>query len=242
MRLDIFLVKNGFVKSRERAKDLISKKHVSVDGIIISKCSHNVSDNSEINLKSLDIPFVSRAGLKLQKALESFKVIVKDKICLDIGVATGGFTDCLLQNGASKVIAIDVGDGQLDKKLVSDSRVEFLAHTDARNFKLNRKIDLVVIDISFISITKIIDNLKHNIQNETDIIALIKPQFEYDKKHHGIISDSEVRNQLVEKVKKEFIERGFILKNQVESPILGKGGNKEILFLLKLELNTSPNQ
>jgi len=179
-RLDKLLVERGLVKSRERAKALIMAGKVTVNGQVVDKAGASVPADSVIEVKGEDIPYVSRGGLKLETAINEFGLDVKDFTCLDVGASTGGFTDCLLQHGAKKVYAVDVGKGQLDWKLRNDPRVISIEQFNARYLtdkEIPEKVDLIVIDVSFISLTKILPVVKQFLKPEGKIVALIKPQF-----------------------------------------------------------------
>ncbi len=234
MRLDQYLVKHGLVKSRDRAQAMIKNPGVRVAEKLVRKPAFKVSDQEKVELLQADIKFVSRGGLKLEHALQEFGINAEGLTCLDVGVATGGFTDCLLQAGAKKVIAIDVGKGQLASELVSDSRVEFYPDTDARDLSvIKAKPDLIVIDVSFISITALLPSLKKFVSDDIKIIVLIKPQFELGQKHKGVIRDSELLEEVQQKLRDKFEQTGFDLIQETKSPILGKTGNQEYLWLLQ---------
>ena len=180
-RLDVLLVQKGILISRERAKENIIAGNIFVDGIMTTKCGKKVDLSSNIEFKGEDIPYVSRGGLKLQKALNSFDIDLKAKVCLDIGASTGGFTDCMLQYGACRVYAIDVGTNQLDNKLRQDTRVVSLEHTNIRYLRgdsIGELADFASIDVSFISLDKVIPNLLGLLKNDASAVALLKPQFE----------------------------------------------------------------
>lgn len=232
MRLDQYLVQKGYFRSRERAKEAILSGQVFLDGKQNRKVSFQVMEENLVELSRPDFHYVGRGALKLKFALESFKINPTDKICLDIGVATGGFSQVLLEKGASKVYAVDIGEGQLSSELLNNQKLVFRNKTDARFLKASDfmdVIDLIVIDVSFISILSLIDALK-NIGKQAEIIALIKPQFEYGKKHDGIIKDVKIINSILKKVKIAFENNGFQILEEIASPILGKAGNQEFLW------------
>ena len=180
-RLDVLLVQRGILLSRERAKENISAGNVFVDGIMINKCGRKIDLCASIEFKGKDLPFVSRGGLKLQKAIVSFGIDLEDKICLDIGASTGGFTDCMLSYGACKVYAIDVGTNQLDPKLRSNEKVVSMENTNIRYLtvdSIGELADFASIDVSFISLEKVIPNLINLLKEDGSAVALLKPQFE----------------------------------------------------------------
>ena len=180
-RLDVLLVQKGILLSRERAKENIMAGNIFVDGIMINKCGRKIDLSANIEFKGKDLPFVSRGGLKLQKAIVSFGIDLQDKICLDIGASTGGFTDCMLSYGASKVYSIDVGTNQLDPKLRCNEKVVSMENTNIRYLTLDsigEVADFASIDVSFISLDKVIPNLINLLKDDGSVVALVKPQFE----------------------------------------------------------------
>ena len=248
MRLDIELVNRKLVQTRQRSQGLISAGLVYVDGKKAVKSSQSVDENSRIEIKGNDIPYVGRGGLKLEKALKEFKIDVKDKVCVDIGSSTGGFTDCLLQNGAKKVFAVDCGYGQLDWKLRNDSRVIVMEKINAREltkqslierdpslFSESAGITLITIDVSFISLKKILPVAKNIIENRGEVVALIKPQFEVGKGEvgkGGVVRDEEKRKKAVEDISNFAKGLGFGIIGITQSPIKGGKGNVEYLIYL----------
>jgi 23S rRNA (cytidine1920-2'-O)/16S rRNA (cytidine1409-2'-O)-methyltransferase len=236
MRLDILITEKKLARSRNTASDLIKKGLVRVNGEIITKTAKDIAENAIIEI--LGQPkYVGRGGLKLEKALEEFQINPENLIVLDVGSSTGGFTDCLLQKGAKKVYALDVGTDQLDPSLKNDSRVISMEKTDIRNIKtLPDKIDLVVIDVSFISLELILESVKNLLKAEGKIIALIKPQFETaktDKNKAGIVKNDELREKVLEKIKNYAKEINLKVLKETTSPILGGSGNKEYLVLME---------
>ncbi|APC41008.1 TlyA family RNA methyltransferase [Clostridium estertheticum] len=180
-RLDVIVVERGILFSRERAKENIIAGNIFVDGIRTTKCGKKIDVTSSIEFVGKDIPYVSRGGLKLQKAIDAFKIDLKDKVCMDIGASTGGFTDCMLQHGACRVYSIDVGTNQLDDKLRGDSRVVSMEKTNIRYLNKDsicELADFASIDVSFISLEKVIPNLLNLLKNDGSVVALLKPQFE----------------------------------------------------------------
>ncbi len=237
-RLDILIVNRKLTKSRNVATDLIKKKLVKVNGTIITKTAKEFPDSADLIIEILEQPkFVGRGGLKLEKALNEFKINPTNLTCLDVGSSTGGFTDCLLQKGAKKVYAVDVGTNQLDSELKKDERIISMEQTDIRDLKsLPEKIDLAVIDVSFISLELILPKVKDLLKKQGQIIALIKPQFETKKEaknKNGIIKTEEIREKVLEKIKSFARKNGLEIINIIESPILGGSGNKEYLMLLQ---------
>lgn len=235
MRLDQYLVKKNFFRSRDRAQQAIRTGLVKVAGLVKIKPAFELT-GEKVEVEGADFDYVSRGALKLEGALNEFDISAEKKICLDIGVATGGFSDLLLKNSAQKVYAVDIGEGQLAEELVGHDKLVFRNQTDARDLQktdFNEELDLIVIDVSFISILQLTDALNRIANDQTDIIALIKPQFELGKKHKGVISDDKLIKKILEKVTKGFSEAGFTVKKEMPSPIKGKEGNQEYLWLLR---------
>lgn len=238
-RLDRLLVEKGLVPSRERARALIMAGSVQVNGSPLTKAGILVSDDADVVLKGSDIPYVSRGGLKLDAALEEFGIEVRDRVAIDIGASTGGFTDCLLQRGAKRVYAVDVGYGQLDWRLRNDARVVILDRRNIRYLKpedIGEEADIGVIDVSFISLTLVIPVVVSLLKADAEIIALIKPQFEVGKGQvgkGGIVRDKELQERAVEKIIS--FAKGLDLESVgvIESPIPGAKGNREFLLYLR---------
>jgi len=236
MRLDTLMAEKKLVRSRSAAADLIKNSLVKVDGIIINKPAKDFP--AETIIEILELPkYVSRGGLKLEKALEEFEISPAGLIVLDVGSSTGGFTDCLLQKGAKMIYAVDVGTNQLSETLKTDPRIVSMEKTDIRNIKtLPEKPDLAVIDASFISLELILENVASLLNKNGKIIALIKPQFETPKESKnksGIVRTDELRNEVVEKIKTFCQKINLTVIKIIESPILGGSGNKEFLILLQ---------
>lgn len=235
-RLDIFLVESGICLTRSKANNLIKENNVLVDGKVINKAGFLVSGNENIEVKNI-CPFVSRAGLKLSGALKDFNVSIKDKIVLDIGSSTGGFTDCALQNGAKKVYSVDVGTSQLDSSLKQDKRVVVMENTDIRTLKKNKveDINFIVCDVSFISLTKISAKISELTNIGDFMIILIKPQFECGKseakKHKGIIKDEKIYKSIIGKITNDFSIHSIKVLNVKKSCIQGGDGNTEFVAL-----------
>ena len=238
-RLDLILVEKGLIRSRERAKTMIMAGKILVNDMVADKPGTQVSREAVIKVKEEDHPYVSRGGLKLEKALNTFPLTAKGCVCLDIGASTGGFTDCLLKNGAKKVYAVDVGYGQLDWSLRKDERVIVIERTNIRHLeyeKVNETMDMVVADTSFISLKTVIPSAEKFMGEGTVILALIKPQFEAGKENvgkGGVVKDPDVRKQVVEDIKSFFKTRGYGVNDVVTSPILGPKGNEEYIIFLE---------
>ena len=238
MRLDLYLTENGFFKSRSKAQAAISAGNVSVNGKTVSKPSFDIVGDEAITVTDNE-RFVSRAGEKLFHALNEFNIDVNGMTALDIGASTGGFTDCLLQNGAKKVFALDVGTAQLDERLRSDSRVTVMENFNARYAKredFNEAIDIIVMDVSFISQTLIYPACEDILPSGKMMITLIKPQFEAGKGHigkGGIVHDKDGRiiKEILEKIDCSASSFGFTRVSITDSPIAGGDGNKEYLAL-----------
>src|SRR5580658_4045063 len=233
-RLDVLLVERGLVDSREKARALILAGKVLVDGQRMDKAGHAVSLEARIEL--LESPrYVGRGGLKLEAALDHFAIQAEGKVCLDIGSSTGGFTDCLLQRGASRVYAIDVGTGQLDWKLRNDPRVVVEEQVNARYLtreQIPEPVALAVCDVSFISITMILPALAALLAPDAEMVILVKPQFELDRDQvgkGGIIRDPALHHQACQRVETATRLLGFHTQI-IPSPILGAEGNREFLL------------
>ncbi len=239
VRLDKLLVSRGLAPTRERAQTLIADGKVEVNGAIAMKAGSQVDANAPINLREPDHPYVSRGGLKLEKGLDAFDIDPTGYVALDVGASTGGFTDVLLQRGAAKVYAVDVGYGQLAWSLRQDERVvvierENIRHTDRE--KIPEPCDLAVIDTSFISLTKVLPNTAALIGPDKPIVALVKPQFEVGKHQvgkGGVVRDEALRLGAVDDVRNWAADNGFTAGAFVESPIRGPAGNVEYLLLLR---------
>ena len=256
MRLDILIAGKKLARSRNVASGLIKKGLVKVNGKIISKPAAEIPGDALIEI--LKQPkYVGRGGLKLEKALEEFKIDPAGLIALDVGSSTGGFTDCLLQRGVKRVYAIDVGTGQFDEKLGNDPRIVLMEKTDIRNveklplnspaagesgehfFKKNVLADkpsLAVIDVSFISLAAVLPSVKKLIEEKGRIIALVKPQFETEKgekNRRGVVKGAEIREKVLEKIKDYCRKNHLEISGLTDSPILGGSGNKEYLMLLQ---------
>ncbi len=239
-RLDKLMVERGLAPSPEIALALIMAGQVVVGDHTIDKAGQQVAVNAEIRIKGELLPYVSRGGLKLRKALDEFKVDVTGLVAIDVGSSTGGFTDCLLQAGAARVFAVDVGYGQLAWKLQSDQRVISMEKTNIRHLKplqLGESPDLAVIDASFIPLAKVLPATVALLKPGGRIIALIKPQFEVGRGEvgkGGIVRDPAAHERVVAAVRQTAREMGLIVAGVCESPITGADGNREFLILLEL--------
>jgi 23S rRNA (cytidine1920-2'-O)/16S rRNA (cytidine1409-2'-O)-methyltransferase len=239
-RLDKLLFERGLANSRERAQALILAGKVLVNGQKIEKSGTDIDVESDIRLLGGDLKYVSRGGLKLEKALEYWKIEVDGKTCVDVGASTGGFTDCLLQNGAAKVIAIDTGHGQIAFRLRQHPRVRLLEKTNARYLtreQLGESADFIVMDVSFISATLVIPAVVAAAFGEPmqsrQIIVLVKPQFEAGREHigkGGIVKNEAVQAATAEKVRQSLLDLRAIATDIIDSPILGAEGNREFLL------------
>lgn len=240
-RIDVLMVKNGLVVSREKAKATIMAGIVFVSGQRVDKPGAELPEDVLIELKGEILPFVSRGGLKLAKAVEAFQLLFKDQVVVDIGSSTGGFTDCVLQNGAKRVYAVDVGYGQLDWKLRTDPRVVSMERVNARYLdkdSLPEKADWVVSDVAFISITKIFSAMLAILKDDGQVLSLIKPQFEAGREHvgkKGVVKDVLVHKQVLETVLSQAEQAGFHVLGLNYSPIRGPEGNIEYLAWLGLQ-------
>lgn len=238
-RLDVLLVKRNLASSREKAKAIIMSGNVFVDGQREDKAGSTFPEEVNIEVKGHTMPYVSRGGLKLEKAMKNFDVSMTDLVCTDVGSSTGGFTDCMLQNGARKVFAIDVGRGQLDWKLRQDERVVCMEKTNIRYVTpedLGEPIDFSSIDVSFISLTKVLFPIRNYLKEEGQIVALIKPQFEAGREKvgkKGVVREKSTHIEVIEMVTSYAKEIGFMVKALEFSPIKGPEGNIEYLVHLQ---------
>jgi 23S rRNA (cytidine1920-2'-O)/16S rRNA (cytidine1409-2'-O)-methyltransferase len=245
-RIDILLVERGLAESRSAAQRFIMAGQVRVYGQVVIKSSKRVEANAEISVDRSP-RFVSRGGEKLSAALETFNIDVNKMVCADVGASTGGFTDCLLQNGAARVYAIDVGHGQLHWRLRNDPRVVVMERQNARYLEqLDEKVNLVAIDVSFISLGLIIPSVTKWLTSDGEVIALIKPQFEAGRHlvgKGGVVRDQQAHRRVIENVIAAAKERHLFPKGLIRSPILGPKGNVEFLiWLLPLKPNLSINE
>ncbi len=242
-RLDKLLVDRGLAASRERAQALVLAGRVLVNGQKVEKPGTAIDGAAELRLLGSDLRYVSRGGLKLEKALEHWAIEVEGLACLDVGASTGGFTDCLLQHGAARVIAVDTGYGQIHLTLREDPRVRLLEKTNARYLRaedVHEPISLVVMDVSFISATLVLPAVveaafsrTHDAAQKKQIIVLVKPQFEVGRTQvgkRGIVRDPAAQSAAVEKVRQTLLAMGARSTDFIESPILGAEGNREFLL------------
>lgn len=240
-RIDIELTERGLVPSREKAKVLIMAGEVYVNNQKCDKPGTVVSKDDEIEVRGEKIPFVSRGGLKLDKAVRTFQIDLVNQICVDIGASTGGFTDCMLQNGASKVYAVDVGYGQLAWSLRTDERV---VNIERQNFRyiteehIPEKLDFASADVAFISLKKIIPPLIPLLKEQAQAVFLIKPQFEAGKENvgkNGVVRNPEIHCQVISDIKDFLLENGFSILGLDYSPITGPKGNIEYLVYVQYD-------
>ena len=246
LRLDKLIVERGLATSRERAQAQILAGKVLVNGQKIEKAGTAVEPDCEVRLLGEDLKYVGRGGLKLEKALEHWHIDVAGRICLDVGASTGGFTDCLLQHGAARVIAVDTGHGQIDFRLRQDPRVRLLEKTNARYLtraQVGEIVDLVVMDVSFISAALVLPAVFKSAFPESpaerrgrQAVILVKPQFEVGRRQvgkGGIVRDVAAQTAAVEKIRKALITLNCSYTDVIESPILGAEGNREFLLYAK---------
>ena len=240
-RLDLILVEREIFETREKAKREIMAGNVLINEKVETKAGTMFKDTKDLNIRIKDrLKYVSRGGLKLEKAIEVWNLDFKDKLVLDIGASTGGFTDCALQNGAKRVYANDVGTNQLDWKLRNDERVVSLEEKHIKDLEIedleNNKVDFIVIDVSFISLTKVIGYFDRFLKENSQVVMLIKPQFEVGKEkigRNGIVENEEYHNEAIKKIINFIKDLGYELLGVEESPIKGTKGNKEFLMLIK---------
>ena len=238
-RLDILLVKKGLAPSREKAKTMIMEGNVFVDNNREDKAGSSFDENAKIEIKGNTLKYVSRGGLKLEKAMTHFGITLDGKVCMDIGASTGGFTDCMLQNGASKVYAVDVGYGQFAWKLRQDERVVCMEKTNIRYVTpedIADRLDFASVDVSFISLTKVLGPAKALLQDDGEMVCLIKPQFEAGREKvgkKGVVRDKAVHEEVIHKVIDFALETGFSILNLEYSPIKGPEGNIEYLVYIR---------
>ncbi len=240
MRLDQLLHHRGFFPSREKARRAVMAGTVLVDGRRVDKPGTATRDSAELALLAPSEPFVSRAGRKLEGALEHFDLDVAQQICLDVGASTGGFTDCLLQRGAIRVYALDVGYGQLDYSLRNDPRVVVMERINARHLKpedLPERCDLITIDVSFISLTKVVPALLAHLSDRGRLLPMIKPQFEAGRRQvgkGGIVRDEHVRQRVITGRIADLEKLGLHCLGTSDSAITGVGGNREAFALFEV--------
>ena len=241
-RLDEILVEHNFFESKNKAQAAIMAGDVKINDKVITKAGFQLVFSSKLNIEIKTMPYVSRGGFKLEKGLKEFGLNLNGRICMDAGASTGGFTDCMLQNGAQKVYAVDVGYNQLAWKLIQDERVKNIEKTNIKNVEFSTiydekdpVADFCAMDVSFISVTKVLNNIKTMLSKDFEIITLIKPQFEAGKEDvgNGVIKDEKIHIKILENLCKFFKENKFVLLGLTYSPIKGPKGNIEYLAYLK---------
>ena len=238
-RLDVLLVQKGLAPSREKAKAMIMEGNVFINNNREDKAGTMFDENVEIEIKGNTLKYVSRGGLKLEKAMTHFGITLDDKVCMDIGASTGGFTDCMLQNGAKKVYAVDVGYGQFAWKLRQDERVVCMEKTNIRYVTpedIADKLDFASVDVSFISLTKVLGPARALLTDEGEMVCLIKPQFEAGKEKvgkKGVVREKSVHEEVIVRVIDFAKEIGFEILNLEYSPIKGPEGNIEYLVYIR---------
>ncbi len=243
-RLDILVTENGLAESREKAKALIMAGQVYVDNQKADKPGDTFSEDAHVEIRGKGLQYVSRGGLKLEKAMKEFGLTLTDKICMDVGASTGGFTDCMLQNGARKVYSVDVGYGQLAWSLRTDARVVNLERTNARYLtreQIPEEIDFFSVDVSFISLSLILPAVRPLLAEHGQAVCLIKPQFEAGRENvgkKGVVRDQSVHREVIEKIRNFSLENGFSVLGLTYSPVKGPEGNIE--YLIYLERSDAP--
>ena len=238
-RLDVMLVEQGLAESREKAKAIIMSGIVYVDGEKEDKAGSTFAETASIEVRGKTLKYVSRGGLKLEKAMQVFPIELEGKVCMDVGASTGGFTDCMLQNGAVKVYSVDVGYGQLAWKLREDERVICMEKTNIRYVKpedIDDKIEFASVDVSFISLSKVLPPLRDLLKEDAEVVCLIKPQFEAGREKvgkKGVVRDKSVHVEVIENVSCFALASGFEILGLDFSPVKGPEGNIEYLIHLR---------
>ena len=238
-RLDIELVSRGLAETRSKAQNMIKEAAISVNGMVETKPAFLVDKSDEIKIVGETLKYVGKGGLKLEKAISEFKIDLKGKTCVDFGASTGGFTDCMLQNGAEYVYAVDVGKNQLDKSLIDNPRIENIENTnikDVTKSMFEKNIEFCTVDLSFISLSFAIPVVYDVLTYDGEAVMLIKPQFEAGKKSlskKGIVNDKKVHIKVLENIMTLIENSGFSIKNLTYSPIKGGSGNIEYLVYVK---------
>ena len=242
MRLDQYLVENEYFEDLEKAKRQIMVGNIIVNEQKIDKPGEIISLNKikSIRIKEKDIPYVSRGGLKLEKAIKEFNLDFENKIVMDIGASTGGFTDCALQNGAKFIYAVDVGTNQLDWKLRTNNKIKSIENKHINNLEkedIEDEIDIIVMDISFISIKRVLHKIEEFLKKDGFTVFLIKPQFEAEREdiEKGIVKDTDVHKKIIDDIVEEAKKYNLYLQNLTESPIKGTKGNTEYLAVFSKE-------
>lgn len=245
-RLDVMLVNRGFADSRQKAKAVIMSGIVFVDGQREDKAGATFEDKVNIEVRGNTLQYVSRGGLKLEKAMQHFDLSLEGRVCMDVGASTGGFTDCMLQNGAVKVYAVDVGHGQLAWKLRNDERVVCMEKTNIRYVtrdQIEEPVEFASIDVSFISLTKVLGPVRELLTDKGELVCLIKPQFEAGREKvgkKGVVRDKKVHEEVIHMVVKAAADIGFVPCNLEFSPIKGPEGNIEYLLHLSKDKEHTP--
>ena len=245
-RLDVLLVNRGLASSREKAKTMLMEGNVLVNNNREDKAGATFPDDCKIEIHGKTLQYVSRGGLKLEKAMKHFGITLDGKVCMDIGASTGGFTDCMLQNGASKVYAVDVGYGQFAWKLRQDERVVCMEKTNIRYVtpeQIDDALDFASVDVSFISLSKVLIPARALLKDAGQMVCLIKPQFEAGREKvgkKGVVRDKKVHEEVIEKVVGFALENGFSIHNLEYSPIKGPEGNIE--YLVYIEKSENPQK
>jgi len=245
-RLDVMLVEQGFAESREKAKAIIMSGIVYVEGEKEDKAGSTFPETASIEVRGKTLKYVSRGGLKLEKAMQVFPITLEGKVCMDVGASTGGFTDCMLQNGAVKVYSVDVGYGQLAWKLREDDRVVCMEKTNIRYVTpedIDDRIEFASVDVSFISLSKVLPPLRELLKDEAEVVCLIKPQFEAGREKvgkKGVVRDKAVHAEVIENVSGFALENGFEILGLDFSPVKGPEGNIE--YLIHLRKSAEPVQ
>lgn len=245
-RLDVLVTERGLAESREKAKTLIMAGQVYVDGQKADKPGDTFSEDAAVEVRGKGLPYVSRGGLKLEKAMREFGLQLQGRTCMDIGASTGGFTDCMLQNGAQRVYSVDVGYGQLAWSLRTDPRVVNLERTNARYLtqeQVPEEIGFFSVDVSFISLTLILPAVRPLLAEHGQAVCLIKPQFEAGREKvgkKGVVRDKAVHEEVIEKIRSFALENGFSVLGLTFSPVKGPEGNIE--YLIYLERSEAPSQ
>lgn len=242
-RLDLLLVEKGIITSREKAKACIMEGKVYVDGQKVDKAGEKVSLSADIEYRGETLKYVSRGGLKLEKAMNAYNISLENKVCMDIGASTGGFTDCMLQNGASKVFSVDVGYGQFAWKLRTDDRVVCMERTNIRYVTLEdigEPLDFASIDVSFISLKKVMPATLNLLKDNGEVVALIKPQFEAGREKvgkKGVVREISTHKEVVHNIIDFLIEQNLNILGVGYSPIKGPEGNREYLVYFTKDNN-----
>ncbi|MCR4881102.1 MAG: TlyA family RNA methyltransferase [bacterium] len=242
-RIDKILVDRGYAENKSKAQGLILAGHVKVNGEKITKAAQGFDSQKDMLIEVITLPFVSRGGLKLDKAVKAFSINLKNKICLDAGASTGGFTDCMLQNDAKKVYAVDVGYGQIAWKIRQDARVKTIERTNIKNCGFldifdsedDEKCDFCAMDLSFISVTKVLENIKNFLKPNFEVVTLIKPQFEAGREYiekKGVVKDKKVHEAVIKNLIDFASGIGMNAQKLTFSPITGPAGNIEYLLYL----------